>query len=55
MRLQQFADFLNRTLVQTETRAMGELKQLNNLLMVIIVQLSLMLIEGWNLLDILTQ
>lgn len=53
MRLQQLADFLNRTIAQSEAKAENEFKRLNKLLMIIIVQLTLIIIEGWELLQLL--
>lgn len=50
MGLKELADFLNRTISESKKEGIGELKKLETLLMIIVVQLTLVIFEGWELL-----
>lgn len=50
MRLEDLAAFFNRIMTESKQEGLNEIKKLENLLMIIIVQLTLLIIEGWELL-----
>lgn len=50
MGLKELADFVNRVVSDSKKEGIDELKKLENLLMIIIVQLTLLVAEGWELL-----
>ncbi|WP_323252672.1 hypothetical protein [Spirulina sp. CCNP1310] len=50
MRLEDLAAFFNRIMAESKQEGLNELKKLENLLMIIIVQLTLLIMEGWELL-----
>lgn len=51
MGLKELADFVNRVVSDSKKEGIDELKKLENLLMIIIVQLTLLVAEGWELLS----
>jgi len=50
MRLEDLANLFNRVISDSKREGISELKKLETLLMIIIVQLTLLIMEGWEFL-----